>query len=306
MEKIKKILLDEYNKIKSDAEISYFINDLSDVLNFINEEYLNKLVDHGLYSKEKAIQKNSITEKYLKQASDNVIENIKLSVICKKAVDGELIKTEIDSLKIEKEKLKIENDSLKIEKENLTNKVRKAQELINEAQIEVERTKKSTLNNIKKNMQISRDRIVAIANTTFTLGDQINNRSDAESMEVTLNNIVKSIGILTDEFSGAGLWDPDEYKPTIKPILLEDDKGQEKEVPKKTNKKRTGKKALEDNNNDENIEQSEYVLNEVKNDENLDCTVMLAERENNNTVENFEKLNQINISELSNSENRDN
>jgi|LSQX01.2.fsa_nt_gb hypothetical protein len=298
-------LLDEYSKISSDDETSYFINDLADTLCLINEEYSNTLVEYGLYSKEKAIQKNSITEKYIKQATENVKENIKLSMICKKAVEAELTKAE--------------NESLKIDKENLTNKVRKAQELINEAQIEVEKTKKATLNNIKKNMQISRDRIVAIVNTTFTLGDQINKKSDIASMEVTLNNIIENIGILTDEFSLAGLWDSDEYKPSIKPILLEDSKGQENVIPKKTNRKRTAKKILDENNSIENIEHDDEIIN-IKNETEIVSSVGMEVKESNNTIDNFERLNQvtnkkdkdndgitqINISEFSSIENKDN
>lgn len=121
---------------------------------------------------------------------------------------------------------------LTAERDNLKNKVSRASTLIDEAQGEAVKAKKATINDTKKKLQIARDRLVAIASTSNILGSQINDTSDKAIMIDTLNNIIKSTGIVVDELSAVGLWDLDEDKPVITPF----------EVVVLTPKKRTNKK----------------------------------------------------------------
>ncbi len=112
---------------------------------------------------------------------------------------------------------------LTAEKDNLQSKVSRATELIEEAKNDAVRVKKATIGETKKKLQITRDRIVAIASTSTVLGMQINQADDKSVMIDTLNNIIASVGIVTGELSDIGLWDSDEDKPVITPVVIEND-----------------------------------------------------------------------------------
>jgi len=110
---------------------------------------------------------------------------------------------------------------LTAERDNLQSKVNLAMELIEEAKNDTLKVKKATICETKKKLQITRDRIVAIASTSTVLGMQINQTDDKSVMIDTINNIIASIGIVTGELSDLGLWDSDEDKPVIKPVVIE-------------------------------------------------------------------------------------
>lgn len=118
------------------------------------------------------------------------------------------------------------------ERNKLQDKVNRAQELIDEAQKEVTKVKKATTNEIKRKLQITRDRLVAISSTVHIVGTQINESKSAETTIDTLNNITASIGIVTDELVSLGLWDNDDVKPELQPINLL------KATPKKVTRKK--------------------------------------------------------------------
>lgn len=113
-------------------------------------------------------------------------------------------------------------DILKLteERNKLKEKVNRAQGLIDEAQAEVAKVKKATTNEMKRKLQITRDRLVAISSTVHIIGSQINEAKSAEITIDTLNNIIASIGIVTDELVSLGLWDTDEVKPELRSINL--------------------------------------------------------------------------------------
>jgi len=104
------------------------------------------------------------------------------------------------------------------QRDNLQNKVNRAQALIDEAQAENTKAKKIALGEAKRKLQITRDRLVAVASTSTILGSQINEAQDNAVMIDTLNNIIASVGIITDELACLGLWDIDEIRPQTTPI----------------------------------------------------------------------------------------
>lgn len=262
---LRNLLWNEYKKMNTKIEISDFINDLTEVMHYINEDYSNRLVEAGLYTKEKTSTRNTITYKYMRQSADAIIENITLSELCREAM-----------------KLKTENENLKL-------KVERAQSEIEKSKLEVEKAKKSSLSSMKKKMQASRDRIVSIAETSALLGDQINSKNDAAVMVDTLNNIIASVGILSDEFSEAGLWDQEENKPNTIPVVLK--LVVEPEHLKRTRKTAT-KKETEEHTETQKVAESAVVTTGVE------CSVMTAtESALENKVENNE---QINFSDISN------
>lgn len=110
---------------------------------------------------------------------------------------------------------------LTAEKDNLQVKVNRATELIEEAKNEAVRVKKVTIGETKRKLQITRDRIVAIASTSTVLGMQINQADDKSVMIDSLNNIIASVGIVVRELSDIGLWDSEEDKPVITPVVIE-------------------------------------------------------------------------------------
>lgn len=101
------------------------------------------------------------------------------------------------------------------ERDKLQEKVDMAQKLIDEAHAEAAKTNKATTNDIKRKLQIVRDRVVAISSTTQVLFTQISESKDERAIIDTLNNLVLNIGIITAEMTCLGLWDTSENKPEL-------------------------------------------------------------------------------------------
>lgn len=104
------------------------------------------------------------------------------------------------------------------ERDALRDKVGRAAALIEEAQVEAAKAQKAALNETRKKLQIARDRLAAIAQTARSLGEQINSNGGRAAMIDTVNNILASADILTEELSRVGLWDANEDKPDFTPV----------------------------------------------------------------------------------------
>ena len=107
-----------------------------------------------------------------------------------------------------------------IERDNLKATVNRAQSLIDEARNETLKAKRMTVVETKKKLQIARDRLVATAITSNSLGEQLNSSRDIQTMEDTLNNIFLNIDVITNELTALELWDDDEEKPNVVLIKL--------------------------------------------------------------------------------------
>ena len=215
--------MDEFKKMSNEKEVSVFLNEIVTVLHDINTTYSVSLVEDGVLTKERVSARDTATDNFLKQVVENIRENIKFATLSKKAKEIEVLKAERDNLK---------------------SKVERAQQIIDETKKEMEKSKKATVNDIKRKLQIGRDRIIAIAETSNSLGKQINKSGELPQMIDTLNNIRESIEILTNELLDVGLWDSDEMRPNTLPIIVE--------VPIETPKKKpaarkSAKKNVDDN-----------------------------------------------------------
>ena len=191
---IKVELLEKYASLSSEKDIKGFLNEVILALYEINNASLESLVKNGVMSEERLNAKQEQTNSLLKQIVDSIYENIKINNLAKKAK---------------------ETETLKKENETLSGKVDRAIEMLKEKDIEIDKTKKATQNSLKKKLQIGRDKIIAIAETSTVLGEHIN---DEESIGI-LNNIRENVGLLTEEMLSLGLWDEDETKPNVSPIV---------------------------------------------------------------------------------------
>ena len=187
-------ILEKFASLSSEKEIRTFLNEIILGLYEINNSTLESLVKSNVMSEERLNAKQEQTNLLLKQIVDNIYENIKINNLAKKAK---------------------ETDTLKKENETLSGKVDRAIEMLKEKDNEIEKTKKATQNSMKKKLQIGRDKIIAIAETSKVLGEHI---SDEESIGI-LNNIRENVGLLTEEMLSLGLWDEDETKPNVSPIV---------------------------------------------------------------------------------------
>jgi hypothetical protein len=105
---------------------------------------------------------------------------------------------------------------LTIESDELRSKVSRASALIEDAQSEAKRSHKAAISDARKKLQIVRDRLFAIVSTTKSLEVQINGQGERNVMIDTLNNIVASVDIISNELVAAGLWDINEDLPIKK------------------------------------------------------------------------------------------
>lgn len=138
------------------------------------------------------------------------------------------------------------NMLIKTERDNLQKKVNRAQTLIDEANAEIVKAKRGVINDTKRKLQITRDRLVVVAATSNILGTQINSSTDTSIMMDTLNNIISSVGIVAEELTNLGLWDTDDIKPIITPL----ENASIANMPiKDTNKKKTSPKVEDETNN---------------------------------------------------------
>jgi hypothetical protein len=198
---IKEAIKDEMFKAKTENEKTSLLNEILKALHEVNESFCATIVEEGIYSKEKYNIECANIDNYLKQLSECIKESIRLYVI---------------SMRL-KEIVKIE-----LENSDLKNKIVRAQQLIDDAKVDASKTKKATINCIKSNMKISRDKIIAIANTTSILSAYIKPLEQPTEMLETYNNILLNIGMLVEELSNAGLWDENDEKPDIKLIKIID------------------------------------------------------------------------------------
>lgn len=214
---IKLMFNDELNKAKNEKEKISILNEIMTVLHDFNENCSSIIVEEGVISKEKAASKNAATDSYLKQSLESIKETIKLSTLALRV-------KQIETIEAEKEELK--------------SKVERAQQLIDEAKKDAEKSKIATLNGIKNNMKISRDKIVALANTTSSLSEYINNSEQPVETLTTYNNIALNINMLVEELCNLGLWDEAEAKPIVNVVgtaKVEDEP--KKKITRKTTKK---------------------------------------------------------------------
>lgn len=196
---IKQLLNDEINKAKSEKEKVKIISEIITVLHEVNENCSIAIVEEGLLTKEKAALKNTTTDSYLKQSLESIKETIKLSSIAMRVKEIEKIEAE---------------------KEDLKKKIERAQQLIDEAKKDADKAKNATLIGIKNNMKISRDKIVALANTTSLFSGYINTLEQPIEILNTYNNIALNINMLVEELSNVGLWDENETKPVVDVVSI--------------------------------------------------------------------------------------
>lgn len=218
---IKNEISDVFATLSSEKEIKIFLNEIITALHDINSATIASLVKGGVLSEEQAKTKSEHTDMLLKQIVEAMCENIKIDNLNKKAKMVDLLKADND---------------------NLTAKVERAKEMLAEKDIEIEKARKSTQNVLKKKLQIGRDKVMAIAETSTVLGEYVDTR---EAVDV-LNNIRFNVGILTEEMVSLGLWDEDEVKPNVEPIVLnvsKTDKTTEGDVVPEKPKKKTTKKT---------------------------------------------------------------
>lgn len=249
---IKVEILEKFASLSSEKEIKSFLSEIILALHEINNVSLESMVKSGTMSQERSNAKQEETNALLKQIVDNIYENIKINNLAKKDK---------------------EYDALKKENEILASKVDRAIEMLKEKDVEIEKTKKATQTALKRKLQIGRDKIIAIAETSTVLGEHI---SDEESIGI-LNNIRENVGLLTEEMLSLGLWDEDETKPNVSPIVAkvavpvsepakEEITAEEipaevtvEEMPKKKTTKKTTKKVA----TKENVEEKADSLDDV-------------------------------------------
>ena len=187
-------ILENFESLSSEKEMRAYLNEIITALHEINCSSLSSLLKEGALSDDRANSKQEQTDVLLKQIAENILENIRIMNLTKKAKAYE---------------------ALKKENENLSSKIEKAKEIINEKEAEIEKAKKATRNDIKRKLQIGRDKIVAIANTSTALGECVD---DAASIDI-LNNIRENVGLLTEAMVAQGLWGEDEEKPNVEPLV---------------------------------------------------------------------------------------
>ena len=223
---IKTEISEKFASLSSEKEIRAFLNEIITALHDINNATVSSLVKDGAMSEERAANKVAQTDTLLKQIVDNIYENIKIDNLNKKAKAYDALKTERDAL---------------------ASKVERAKDMLAEKDVEIEKTKKATQNELKKKLQIGRDKVVAIAETSTALGSHI---SSSEAIDI-LNNIRDNVGLLTAEMISLGLWDEDDVKPNVEPIVVKvaepvaeiTDTVVEEKPKKKTTRKTTKKVA---------------------------------------------------------------
>lgn len=187
-------ILENFESLSSEKEMRAYLNEIITALHEINCSSLSSLLKEGALSDDRANSKQEQTDVLLKQIAENILENIRIMNLTKKAKAYE---------------------ALKKENENLSSKIEKAKEIISEKEAEIEKAKKATRNDIKRKLQIGRDKIVAIANTSTALGECVD---DAASIDI-LNNIRDNLGLLTEEMVALGLWGEEEEKPNVEPLV---------------------------------------------------------------------------------------
>ena len=224
---IKTEISEKFASLSSEKEIRAFLNEIITALHDINNATVSSLVKDGAMSEERATNKVAQTDTLLKQIVDNIYENIKIDNLNKKAKAYDALKTERDAL---------------------ASKVERAKDMLAEKDVEIEKTKKATQNELKKKLQIGRDKVVAIAETSTALGSHI---SSSEAIDI-LNNIRDNVGLLTAEMISLGLWDEDDVKPNVEPIVVkvaepvaETTDTVVEEKPKKKTTRKTTKKVAE-------------------------------------------------------------
>lgn len=224
---IKTEISEKFETLSSEKEIRVFLNEIITALHDINNATVSSLVKDGAMSEERAANKVAQTDTLLKQIVDNIYENIKIDNLNKKAKAYDALKTERDAL---------------------ASKVERAKDMLAEKDVEIEKTKKATQNELKKKLQIGRDKVVAIAETSTALGSHI---SSSEAIDI-LNNIRDNVGLLTAEMISLGLWDEDDVKPNVEPIVVkvaepvaETTDTVVEEKPKKKTTRKTTKKVAE-------------------------------------------------------------
>ena len=224
---IKTEISEKFASLSSEKEIRAFLNEIITALHDINNATVSSLVKDGAMSEERAANKVAQTDTLLKQIVDNIYENIKIDNLNKKAKAYDALKTERDAL---------------------ASKVERAKDMLAEKDVEIEKTKKATQNELKKKLQIGRDKVVAIAETSTALGSHI---SSSEAIDI-LNNIRDNVGLLTAEMISLGLWDEDDVKPNVEPIVVkvaepvaETTDTVVEEKPKKKTTRKTTKKVAE-------------------------------------------------------------
>ena len=224
---IKTEISEKFASLSSEKEIRAFLNEIITALHDINNATVSFLVKDGAMSEERAANKVAQTDTLLKQIVDNIYENIKIDNLNKKAKAYDALKTERDAL---------------------ASKVERAKDMLAEKDVEIEKTKKATQNELKKKLQIGRDKVVAIAETSTALGSHI---SSSEAIDI-LNNIRDNVGLLTAEMISLGLWDEDDVKPNVEPIVVkvaepvaETTDTVVEEKPKKKTTRKTTKKVAE-------------------------------------------------------------
>ncbi len=191
---IRNDIVEKFESLSSEKEMRVYLNEIIAALHDIHCTTLSSLTNDGALSEDRANAKKEQTDALLRQSAENILENIRIVNLTKKAKAYE---------------------ALKKENESLSSKVEKAKEIISEKEAEIEKAKKATRNDIKKKLQIGRDRIVAIANTSTALGECVD---DAASIDI-LNNIRDNVGLLTEEMVALGLWGEEEEKPNVEPLV---------------------------------------------------------------------------------------
>ena len=238
---IRNEISERFATLSSEKEIKAFLNEIITALHDINNAAVSSLVKDGAMSEERANNKGSQTDTLLKQIVDNIYENIKIDNLHKKAKAY---------------------DALKTERDTLASKVERAKDMLAEKDAEIEKTKKATKNELKKKLQIGRDKVVAIAETSTALSTHI---SSSEAIDI-LNNIRDNVGLLTEEMVSLGLWDEDDVKPNIEPIVIkvaepvsEPTDTAVEEKPKKKTTRKTTKKVVEEPKVDEITDSQDVV-----------------------------------------------
>lgn len=248
---IKTEISEKFETLSSEKEIRVFLNEIITALHDINNATVSSLVKDGAMSEERAANKVAQTDTLLKQIVDNIYENIKIDNLNKKAKAYDALKTERDAL---------------------ASKVERAKDMLAEKDVEIEKTKKATQNELKKKLQIGRDKVVAIAETSTALGSHI---SSSEAIDI-LNNIRDNVGLLTAEMISLGLWDEDDVKPNVEPIVVkvaepvaETTDTVVEEKPKKKTTRKTTKKVVEEPKVEEAVDSLDDDLTEKKEKKNV-------------------------------------
>lgn len=213
---IRKILMDNFITVSDEKEMSIFLSEIITFLHDVNEQQIPDLVELQVYSREKAASRIKTADDLLRQALEITKENMKLLQLTKKAIEMNAIIAERDKLRAS---------------------ISRAQALINEAKLETEKAQRGAINKTKKQLQITRDRIVTVAETSQILGEQIVSAGNISTMIDTVNNILANIGLVSDEMQSLGLWDEEDIKPKYNPITYTIDT-KEKQVEKKPVKKK--------------------------------------------------------------------